>query len=201
MANYDSSRVKIWQGYYDSLQLKSPGAYAILEHFADNSEEIDLSNYGMLLWGNLNYNYSQASMGYSQDWDFSWGIYSVRNWTKAHLVTYMESHDEERIVYKNINFGNSSGSYKIKETATALKRMDLAAAFLFTIPGPKMIWQFGELGYDYPINYCTNGTINNNCRLDTKPIRWDYDTQARRREVYDTYSKLIALRFHPWYKD
>lgn len=22
------------------------------------------------------------------------------------------------------------------------------AAFCFTVPGPKMIWQFGELGYD-----------------------------------------------------
>ena len=52
--------------------------------------------------------------------------------------------------------------------------MEMSAAFFFTIPGPKMIWQFGELGYDYSINHCANGTINNNCRLDAKPIRWDY---------------------------
>ena len=52
--------------------------------------------------------------------------------------------------------------------------LNLNAAFLLTIPGPKMIWQFGELGYDYSINTCTNGTVNNNCRLDEKPIRWDY---------------------------
>jgi hypothetical protein len=113
----------------------------------------------------------------------------------------MESHDEERLMYKNINFGNASGSYNTKDTTTALKRMELNGAFLFTIPGPKMLWQFGELGYDFPINYCPNGTINNNCRVDPKPIRWDYKAQQRRKNVYDVYSKLINLRFHPWYKN
>jgi hypothetical protein len=199
--NYDSSRVTIWKGYYDTLQNKSSGSYAILEHFADNSEEIDLSNYGMLLWGNLNYNYTQAAQGVIANSDFSNGIYTVRNWTKPHLVTYMESHDEERIVYNCINYGSASAGYNIKDTATALNRMRLDAAFLFTIPGPKMLWQFGELGYDYSINYCTDGTINNNCRLDPKPIRWDYLNDSRRKSVYNTYSSLINLRFHPWYKD
>jgi 1,4-alpha-glucan branching enzyme len=201
MGAYDASRVAIWKRYYDTIQSKSANAYAILEHFADVTEERELADYGMMLWGNLNYNYSQASMGYSTDWDFSQGIYTVRNFTKPHLVTYMESHDEERIVYKNINFGNSSGTYNIKDTATALKRMELSAAFLFTIPGPKMIWQFGELGYNYSINTCNDGSINNNCRLSTKPIRWDFLNDGRRKSVYNTYSKLIALRFHPWYRD
>lgn len=198
---YDASRITIWKGYYDTVQNKAPGSYAILEHFADNTEEKELADYGMLLWGNLNYNYNQATMGISNGWDFSWGIYTVRGWTKPHLETYMESHDEERIMYRNINFGNSSGSYNIKDTATALKRMELGAAFLFTIPGPKMFWQFGELGYDYSINYCPNGTINNNCRTDPKPIRWDYLNDERRKSVYTTYSKLINLRFHPWYRE
>jgi hypothetical protein len=64
-----------------------------------------------------------------------------------------------------------------------------------------MIWQFGELGYDYSINYCTDGTVNNNCRLDPKPIRWDYYNEPRRRHVYDVFQNLIRLRFHPWYKE
>ena len=69
---YDASRIAIWKRYYDTLQLKSPGCYAILEHFADNTEETELSNYGMLLWGNMSYNYQQASMGYNTGWDFQW---------------------------------------------------------------------------------------------------------------------------------
>jgi 1,4-alpha-glucan branching enzyme len=200
-SNTDASRIAIWKGYYDTLQNKSAGSYTILEHFASDAEEIELSNYGMLLWGNMNYNYSQATMGWPTDWDFSRAIASARGWAKPYLVSYMESHDEERIVYKNLNFGNSNGGYNIKDTATALKRMELGAAFLFTIPGPKMLWQFGELGYHYSINTCQDGTIDNNCRLSPKPIRWDFLNDPRRKSVYNTYSSLINLRSHPWYKE
>jgi 1,4-alpha-glucan branching enzyme len=200
-SSYDASRVAIWKGYYDTVQLKSPGAYAILEHFAADNEEIELSNYGMLLWGNMNYNFNEASMGWVPTSDFSRGIYSVRNWTKPYLVTYMESHDEERLAYKNITFGNSSGSYTTRDTTTSLRCNEMCAAFFMTMPGPKMIWQFGELGYDYPINYCVNGSIDPNCRLDRKPIRWDYELQARRQQLFDAYSQLAGLRNNSWYKD
>jgi len=57
-----------------------------------------------------------------------------------------------------------------------------------------MLWQFGELGYDYSINYCVNGTENPNCRLDPKPIRWDYFEQTNRRRLYDVYKALIDLK-------
>ena len=197
---YDASRVAIWKKYYDTLQLKSPGSYAILEHFADNSEEIDLSNYGMLLWGNLNYNYTQASMGYSTGWNFDQGIFTVRGWTNPHLVTYMESHDEERQMYKNLNFGNSSGTYNIRDLNTALTRMELCNAFFLTIPGPKQIWEFGELGYDYSINTCGNLTVDPNCRTDAKPIRWDYLQNIRRKRLYDINSSLLKLRFNPHFR-
>jgi 1,4-alpha-glucan branching enzyme len=199
--NYDATRVAIWKRYYDTLQLKSPGCYAILEHFAANTEEIELSNYGMLLWGNMSYNYEQASMGYNTDWDFSGGIYTDRNWTQPNLVTYMESHDEERLTYKNIQFGNSSGTYNIKDVNTALKRVEMCGAFLFTIPGPKMLWQFGELGYDYSINTCTNGSVNDSCRLTPKPIHWDYLQNIQRKRLHDVFAELIKLRSHPLYKD
>jgi hypothetical protein len=200
-SQYDASRVAIWKRYYDTLQLKSPGSYVILEHFADNTEEIVLSNYGMLLWGNMAYNYQQASMGYTTGWNFEGGIYTVRNWTQPYLVTYMESHDEERIMYKNLQFGNSSPGYSTKDLNTALRRIELNGAFLFTIPGPKMFWEFGEMGYDYSINTCTDGTVNNNCRLDPKPIRWDYLQNIQRLRVHDIFAALLKLRVHPLYKD
>lgn len=199
--NYDASRIAIWKRYYDSLQVYAPGSYVILEHFADNTEEIELSNYGMLLWGNLNNNFSEASMGFLPNSNFEWGLHSVRGWTNPHLITYMESHDEERLMYKNLQFGNSSGTYNIRDLNTALKRIEMNAAFLFTMPGPKMIWQFGELGYDFSINRCPDGTINTNCRLDLKPIRWDYLQVTQRKRLYDIHSNLLKLRFHPLYKD
>jgi hypothetical protein len=140
-------------------------------------------------------------MGYSDGWDFSGGIAAQRGWTNPFLVTYMESHDEERLMFKNLAYGNSAAGYNIKDTATALKRQELDAAFFLTIPGPKMIWQFGEIGYDYPINYCTNGTVSDNCRLDSKPIKWNYLQQPNRKKLYDVYSSLIKLRFNPLFQD
>lgn len=200
-SQYDASRIAIWKRYYDSMQLKSPGTYCILEHFADNSEEIELSNYGMLLWGNNTTQWQEATMGYATSSNFEGNIHSVRNWSNPYLIGYMESHDEERLMYKNLQFGNSAGAYNTKDLNTALKRMEQAAAFFFNIPGPKMMWQFGELGYDYSINHCPDGTVNTNCRLSNKPIRWDYKNVIQRQRLYDIYSALNKLRFHPWYKD
>jgi 1,4-alpha-glucan branching enzyme len=102
-SNYDASRVTIWKRYYDTMQVKAPGSYCILEHFAANQEEIELSNYGMLLWGNLNHNYNEATMGYIPNSNFQYGIYTNRSWSQPHLITYQESHDEERLMYKNEN--------------------------------------------------------------------------------------------------
>jgi glycosidase len=200
---YDSSRIAIINRYADTIKATDPTAFVILEHFCDNSEEKELSDSGMLLWGNMSYSYQQAAMGYNTGWDFSYGIYTTRTWTKPHLVTYMESHDEERVNYKNLKYGNSAAGYNVKDTATALKRMEMNAAFMLTIPGPKMIWEFGELGYDYSRCYLsTNGEGGDcNTKLDPKPIRWDYLQNIQRKRLHDVFGALIALRSHNLYKD
>ena len=107
---------------------------------------------------------------------------------------YMESHDEQRLMYKNEQYGNSSGSYNIKNIPTALKRMELAGAFFFTIPGPKMIWMFGELGYDISIDQCEDGTLNSDCRTHPKPILWNYYDNPNRKYLYGVWSALIHLK-------
>jgi 1,4-alpha-glucan branching enzyme len=198
---YDASRIAIWKRYYDTMQLKAPGSIAILEHFADNTEEVELSNYGMLLWGNNTFNFQEAAMGFLTNSNFEGNLFTARNWAQPHLVGYMESHDEERIMYKNLQFGNSSGSYNTRDLNTALKRVEICAAFFLNMPGPKMIWQFGESGYDFSINRCTDGTVNSNCRLDPKPIRWDYLSEIPRKRVYDIYSSVNKLRAHPLFKN
>jgi 1,4-alpha-glucan branching enzyme len=191
---YDQSRINILTDYYNHMQTVEPGSYGILEHFADNSEETVLSNNGMMLWGNLNYQYMEASMGYSSD--LSWGSYQNRGWNNAHLVTYAESHDEERMMYKNLQYGASSGSYNITNLNTALKRQELAHCLLIPIPGPKMIWQFGELGYDYSIGTCSDGvTVDiNNCKTAAKPVRWDYWDNQNRVHLYKVTAALNNLK-------
>lgn len=183
---YDASRIAILERMADAIWAVKSDTYVILEHFTANAEEFALSEYGMMLWGNLNYTYNQATMGYVEDSDFSGISYLERFWTKPALIGYMESHDEERLMYKNITYGNSSGTYNIQDRNTALERMALAGVFFFPVPGPKMIWQFGELGYGYSIDY--------DCRVCNKPIRWDYYETGERRRVYEIWSALIDLK-------
>ena len=156
----------------------------ILEHFAPNNEEIELANYGMLLWGNINYSYGEAAMGYPSD--LTSASYLGRNWTVPHLVSYMESHDEERLMYKTLTYGNAAGAYSTKDFKTAVNRMKLDALFFFSLPGPKMIWQFGEMGYDI--------SIDENGRTGNKPILWDYLTERDRFKLYMFYRTMIALK-------
>ncbi len=181
---YDQTRINILERMADKIWAVDSSAYVILEHFAVNSEEIVLSNYGMLLWGNHNHDYNEASMGYASN--FSGISYKNRGWSNPNLVGYMESHDEERLMYKNITYGNSYGSYDIKNLSVALNRMKLAGAFFFTIPGPKLLWQFGELGYDVSIDY--------NGRTGEKPVRWEYLNDNRRTNLYKVFQALIKLK-------
>jgi hypothetical protein len=64
----------------------------------------------------------------------------------------------------------------------------------YTIPGPKMLWQFGEVGYEYSINYCEDGTISDNCRISPKPVRWDYRSENSRQLLYDHTAEILNLR-------
>ncbi|MFT7589686.1 MAG: glycosidase [Limisphaerales bacterium] len=187
---YDASRIAYLKEYADHLWSIDPDNYVILEHFASNDEEEELSEYGMMLWGNINHNYREAAMGYvdGSGSDLGWALRARRGWDDEHIIAYMESHDEERMQYSNTTWGNDSQAptYDVTDLTTGLLRDELAAAFFFTMPGPKMLWQFGELGYDYSIDY--------NGRTGPKPIKWDYQDDDRRMRLYQIYSELIKLR-------
>ena len=49
-----------------------------------------------------------------------------------------------------------------------------------------MIWQFGELGYDYSIDF--------NGRVGEKPIRRDYLEDKDRNDLYRLYSLMIKTK-------
>jgi hypothetical protein len=69
----------------------------------------------------------------------------------------------------------------------AMRRAGASAAFFLTVPGPKMIWQFGEIGYDY--------TIEHNGRTGEKPVVTDqYMAEPARKVLYDTYAILLKFR-------
>jgi hypothetical protein len=195
---YDAARIAILKRMADKIWEVNPKAFVILEHFAPDTEERELAAYGngMLIWGNATGNFYEAAMGYNESGksDFSRASYQSRGYSKPGLLSYMESHDEERQLFKTITYGNSLGAYNTKEMKTALERSQLTTTFFLSLAGPKMIWQFGELGYDFSINHCQNGTINNNCRTDPKPLRWDYLEDPNRLKLFDVYSAMLRLR-------
>ncbi len=193
---YDASRVVIWKDYADFIWDIAPDTYVILEHFAENSEEKVLAEYGMMLWGNMWEAYKNVALGYSGGIGTSLaGIsYVQRGWSVPHLVGYMESHDEQRIAYECKVNGSTTANYNIKSLPIGMRRIELMSNLLYTVPGPKMLWQFGEMGYDFPINYCENGTINTDCRTAPKPIRWDYLDDPYRRRLHDVVAALLNLR-------
>ena len=181
-SNYDPSRIKIWKHIYDRIKANHPDAYVILEHLAVNEEEKELANYGMLLWGNMNGASRNLAKG-SND-NVEWGYFKNRNWTKNGLIAYQESHDEERVFWETMNFGATS-PLNLKSLENAVNRNQLMTAFFLAIPGPKMIWQFGEFGYDLELN---------NDRLGIKPTRWEYLSNPDRLRLSKLYKELFKLR-------
>ena len=179
--SYDASRIAIWKNIADLIWEDFPNAYIILEHFADNSEEKELADYGMMLWGNMNHTYINAAKGSSTSLGQTY--HDNRGWSDPHLVSYMESHDEERLMWQLLKSENKN---------EAIERSKMAAAFFLPVPGPKMIWQFGEFGYDEELN---------NDRLGIKPTRWEYLEELNRKKLFDLYKSLIHLRTETNYID
>ncbi|SMG18022.1 Por secretion system C-terminal sorting domain-containing protein [Marivirga sericea] len=173
---YDASRVALLKRMADEQWSVDPDSYVILEHFAENTEEKELAEYGMMLWGNENHNFRNLAKGNSAN--VSGLSYQVKGWNEPHVIGYMESHDEERVAW---DLKNSSS----QNLAQQMQRLKLNAALFFLVPGPKMIWQFGEFGYDEELN---------NDRLGVKPTRWEYLDDPERNKLFQVYQSLIKLK-------
>ncbi|HMU06959.1 MAG TPA: alpha-amylase family glycosyl hydrolase [Kaistella sp.] len=202
---FQIDRVNILRGYADYQWSWDPTSYVIFEHLGTDSEEAAWANYkiaegkGVMMWDKETNPYNQNTMGFAANSNFNRVKYSAHGFTERRAMSYGESHDEERIMYKNINFG-APGANTLAE---ALQRQKSYGAVFLTVPGPKMIWQFAELGFDKSIFMCTNGTVNTDndatpgdCKLDPKPSAFglNYDTDAARKSVYDTWAKILEIR-------
>ncbi len=151
---YDQSRVDILNRMADVIWELDETIYISLEHLGVQEEEDVLAENGMILWGNLGSLYHGAAIGSNS---------SNVNFERANnldRVSYIESHDEQRFLYEI----HSGPNAPIDDLQLALDRIKLAISFFYTLPGPKMKWQFQELGYDIDINF--------NGRTGNKPLPW-----------------------------
>jgi glycosidase len=182
---FDQDRIDVLKRMADVIWEEDQEAYIILEHWGNSTEEKELSDYGMKLWRNRVHDFYDAVVGNTS------GKFSDLD-DQSHVV-FVGSHDEERVGYKAITGGYRSddGSYDVRSQAVANEREKLVAAFNLLNPGPKMIWQFDELGYDISIDF--NGRIGN------KPLPWGmeglgYYEDPLRKYIYDAYQGILDAR-------
>jgi hypothetical protein len=209
--SYQQDRVDILKEYADYSWSLDPTHYTIFEHLGSDAEEKEWANYkydegkGVMLWGKMTDPYNQLTMGYSDQSNIARvGHLAHSGFLGKRVVGYAESHDEERLMYKNLQYGNSANaSHNVKDLNVALSRMSAQGAVFFMVPGPKMIWHFGELGWDLSIFTCNNGSVNpsggtdGDCKLDTKPQpQWteDWMAVAQRAKIYYDWKRMIQLK-------
>ena len=189
-SQYDASRVAILKDYNSYIQAQAPGLYVILEHLGGAQEEQELAANGMMLWQKLHTNYKQAAMAWSSESGLdaaSPKSTTLRSWDNYDRpVTYAVSHDEERMMVECRNNGNQISGYSTRDLSTSLKRMELISAFLYTVPGAKMLWMFDELGYDYSIDY--------GGRTSAKPPFLGMMSNSERLRLYKVCANIIKLR-------
>lgn len=181
--NYDQSRIDILKRMADEIWLEDPESYIILEHWGPWQEEQELANYGMKMWRNRSYDYVPATVG-----NITGGFGGMD--AQSH-VSFFNSHDERRIAEHVLSEGLSNGIYNIKDPLIMYERVKMAAAFAFLYPGPKMLWQFDELGYDIHIDF--------NGRTGNKPLPWGpdglgYYEDPLRQHIYSAYQGILDVR-------
>lgn len=210
---FQSDRVAILKEYADYSWLIDPTHYTIFEHLGIDSEEQQWANYrigetpskGVMMWGNMNNAYNQLSMGFNSSNDITRMGNTAHGFTAKRVIGYAESHDEERLMYKNLVFGNSTNAaHNVKTLSVALSRMSAIGAVSLLVPGPKMIWGFGDLGMDLSIFTCSDGTVNTSsdatpgdCKLATKPQpQWTNNWPAvpGRAQIFNDWAKMILWK-------
>ncbi|MBC7846728.1 MAG: T9SS type A sorting domain-containing protein [Flavobacterium sp.] len=212
---YQQDRVDVLKEYADYSWSLDPTHYAIFEHLGNDNEEQQWANYkiaetpskGVMMWGKMTDRYNELSMGQSGDKNIERMGHDSRGFTGKRLMGYAESHDEERLMYKNLQYGQSSNpAHDVKNLNVSLSRMSAIGAVSLLVPGPKMIWHFGELGWEKSIWTCNDGTVNTDydggvpsgdCKLDKKPQpQWvnNWLGDINRNKIYFDWAKMIALK-------
>ncbi|WP_188372781.1 alpha-amylase family glycosyl hydrolase [Winogradskyella haliclonae] len=228
--NYQQDRIDVLKEYIDHVWAIDPDHYSIFEHLGNENEEKEWANYrlgegkGVMMWGKMTSPYSVLARGYYDDptnpatgCDMGNGnISGVGHKSRPsfqgkRLIGYAESHDEERILYQAMVNGNTSGTDATTFESRA-RTMSSIGAILLTIPGPKMIWHFGDLAMENSIFTRQDGVVNSpdgscafedggaipgDSKLDTKPQpQWanNWLSDANRGQVYHDWSRLNALK-------
>ncbi|WP_291102333.1 MULTISPECIES: alpha-amylase family glycosyl hydrolase [unclassified Flavobacterium] len=210
---YQADRVAILKDYADYSWSLDPTHYAIFEHLGSDSEEQQWANYrlnetpskGVMMWGKMTGPYTELLKGNTTNADITRMGNVAHGFTAKRVMGYPESHDEERLMYNAITYGNGGGTKPtLNNLDNCLARMSAIGAASLLIPGPKMIWHFAELGMQNSIFTCNDGSVNTpsdstpgDCKLDAKPQpQWTSNWLgiSQRAKIYNDWAKMISLK-------
>ena len=181
----NDSRINRMKRLHRVITSVKPNGIHINEDLAGEAEETELGQDGQLQWGKFTYNFTQYCMGYAEEGGARLSqLYRDNGRPAGSFIAYAESHDEERVAYSMSRYAVSS----LKSTTPTCRRLGQLAAQLLLAPGPKMIWQFGELG----ANQTTKNSSGNN--TDPKRVIWNNLNNVNYAGLHDTYRALFALR-------
>ncbi|NCT16193.1 MAG: T9SS type A sorting domain-containing protein [Flavobacteriales bacterium] len=208
--SFQADRVAVLKEYADHSWSLDPEHYVIFEHLGGDAEEQEWANYrlgegkGIMMWSEMWNSYKNLAQGQSSSIDISRIGHTAHGFTGKRTIGYPESHDKDRIMYEMFQFGVSGVSGNLN---TDLTRMSALGAVFLTVPGPKMVWHFADLGMDDSIWTCSNGVVNSDfdgnndgdCKLDTKPQpQWaeNWLGDPNRSQIYSDWSRMIHLKIN-----
>lgn len=182
---YNASRVARMKELQGVIQSVSPGAYCINENLAGAREENEMAESGELNWANINGAALQFAKGYKSDSGLErfYAPDDQRTWGST--VSYLESHDEQRLAYAQETEGASGIKGNLRYS---MRQLGCAAAQMLMAPGAHMIWMFSELGNNENTKYSQGNNT------DPKKVLWSYYDNDYRRGLYDTYATLNSIR-------
>lgn len=185
---YNVSRINRMKRLHAYMSEVNPDAYFINENLAGAAEENKMAEDGELNWANVNNAGCQFAMGYSTDSNLNrmWAKDDSR--TLGSTVSYLESHDEQRLAYKQ----NQWAITGVKGNAEAsCQRLGSAAAQMILVPGSHMIWQFSEMG-----NAENTKNSNGGNNTDPKVVNWALLNEPNHMGLFESYQSLIHLRLN-----
>lgn len=183
---YNATRVARMKAIHDVMRKVSPTAYFINENLAGAQEENDMAKDGELNWANINEASCQFAMGFQSGSNTSRFYAPLDSRTWGSTVSYAESHDEERMAYKQALYGGT-GIKGDEDMST--RRLGSVAAQMLMTPGAHMLWQFQEFGADETTKNSDGG--NN---TSPKKVIWSYLDNEYNAGLMQSYKELIYLR-------
>lgn len=175
---YNQSRIDRMIRLHAAMKKVNPNVIHINEHLASVQEETPMGNDGQYQWNNQNGNAinfikssSYANLRYFNSKECSRPVCST--------VDYAQSHDEQWVGYEAKN--------AIKTSSNRFKRLSTMVAQLMMSPGPKMMLQFDEIGYDYQLT-----SANRTDPKDMPPA--SYYNSNDRKGLKQSYTDLNWMR-------